>query len=99
MHLQSGVDIRTVAAWLGHKNVKTTMIYLKDARGRYPSQSKRRTAGNGILPLDQHRAAAGTIGGDGSLSQTGFEHAALIVPSVSSPGPEPSLLRSRAKLD
>jgi site-specific recombinase XerD len=32
MHLENGVGIRTVAAWLGHKNVKTAMIYLKDAR-------------------------------------------------------------------
>lgn len=45
MHLQSGVDIRTVAAWLGHKNVKTTMIYLKDARG----SDIRRKVNGGLL--------------------------------------------------
>src|SRR5258708_1755211 len=45
MHLQSGVDIRTVSAWLGHKNVKTTMIYLKDARG----SDIRRKVNGGLL--------------------------------------------------
>lgn len=33
MHLQSGVDIRTVSVWLGHKDIKTTMRYLASARG------------------------------------------------------------------
>jgi site-specific recombinase XerD len=33
MHLQSGVDIRTVAAWLGRENLKTTIIYLKMREG------------------------------------------------------------------
>ena len=38
-HLRSGVDIRTVQAWLGHRDIKSTMVYLigiqsKDAFAR-----------------------------------------------------------------
>jgi SAM-dependent methyltransferase len=43
--LHGSVHIRTVAAWLGHKNVKTTMIYLKDARG----SDIRRKVNGGLL--------------------------------------------------
>jgi integrase len=32
MHLRSGVDIMTVSNWLGHKDVKTTMVYLQALR-------------------------------------------------------------------
>ena len=32
MHLRSGVDILTVSNWLGHKDVKTTMVYLQALR-------------------------------------------------------------------
>ena len=31
-HLRSGVDILTVSNWLGHKDVKTTMVYLQALR-------------------------------------------------------------------
>jgi len=27
--LRHGVDIRTVKEWLGHKDIKTTMLYLR----------------------------------------------------------------------
>jgi len=33
-HLQSGVDLRTVQLWLGHKDLESTMRYLKPARGK-----------------------------------------------------------------
>jgi len=32
-HLQSGVDLRTVQLWMGHKDLESTMRYLKPARG------------------------------------------------------------------
>ena len=32
MHLGSGVDLRTVQAWLGHTNLESTIRYLKPAR-------------------------------------------------------------------
>ena len=32
MHLQAGVDLRTVQVWLGHKDLESTMRYLKSAR-------------------------------------------------------------------
>jgi len=31
-HLQDGIDIRTLQSWLGHKDIKTTMIYLKSLK-------------------------------------------------------------------
>ena len=34
MHLQAGVDIRTVQQWMGHKDIASTMRYLKPARGK-----------------------------------------------------------------
>ena len=34
MHLQAGVDIRTVQQWMGHKDLASTMRYLKPARGK-----------------------------------------------------------------
>jgi integrase/recombinase XerD len=34
MHLQAGVDLRTVQVWLGHKDLESTMRYLKSARGK-----------------------------------------------------------------
>jgi integrase/recombinase XerD len=33
-HLQAGVDLRTVQLWLGHKDLESTMRYLRPARGR-----------------------------------------------------------------
>jgi integrase/recombinase XerD len=33
-HLQAGVDLRTVQMWLGHKDIESTMRYLKPARGK-----------------------------------------------------------------
>jgi site-specific recombinase XerD len=33
-HLWSGVDLRTVQSWLGHKDLKSTMRYLKPNRGQ-----------------------------------------------------------------
>jgi integrase len=34
MHLQSGIDLRTVQDWLGHTDLASTMRYLKSARGK-----------------------------------------------------------------
>jgi integrase len=33
-HLRDGVDIRTVQAWLGHSDIKSTMVYLKGIRSK-----------------------------------------------------------------
>lgn len=34
MHLRDGIDLRTVQHWMGHNDLKSTMVYLKPARGR-----------------------------------------------------------------
>jgi integrase/recombinase XerD len=34
MHLRGGVDLRTVQHWMGHKDLASTMRYLKPARGK-----------------------------------------------------------------
>nr|WP_263419273.1 site-specific integrase [Terriglobus albidus] len=47
MHLRSGVDIITVSRWLGHKDVKTTMRYLKAAHG----EDVRKKVNAGLLAL------------------------------------------------
>ena len=33
-HLRHGVDIRTVQAWLGHRDIKSTMVYLKGIQSK-----------------------------------------------------------------
>jgi integrase/recombinase XerD len=33
-HLRDGVDIRTVQAWMGHLDIKSTMVYLKGIRSK-----------------------------------------------------------------
>lgn len=33
-HLRDGVDIRTVQSWLGHRDIKSTMVYLKGIRSK-----------------------------------------------------------------
>jgi site-specific recombinase XerD len=33
-HLRDGVDIRTVQAWLGHRDITSTMVYLKGIRSK-----------------------------------------------------------------
>jgi len=33
-HLRDGIDLRTVQHWMGHKDLKSTMVYLKPARGK-----------------------------------------------------------------
>ena len=33
-HLRNGVDIRTVQAWLGHRDIKSTMVYLKGIQSK-----------------------------------------------------------------
>jgi integrase len=52
MHLQAGVDLRTVQSWLGHKDLASTMRYLKPARGKEAHERFNRTfAGlGGTLP-------------------------------------------------
>jgi len=34
MHLRAGVDLTTVQAWMGHKDLASTMRYLKPARDK-----------------------------------------------------------------
>ncbi len=31
-HLQDGIDIRTLQGWMGHRDIASTMIYLKGVR-------------------------------------------------------------------
>lgn len=37
-HLRDGVDIRTVQAWMGHRDIKSTMVYLKGIRSKDAAQ-------------------------------------------------------------
>ena len=37
-HLRDGVDIRTVQSWLGHRDIKSTMVYLKGIRSKDAAQ-------------------------------------------------------------
>jgi integrase len=39
MHLQAGVDLRTVQAWCGHVDLESTLRYLKPARGAKVQQA------------------------------------------------------------
>ena len=34
MHLRAGVDLRTVQLWLGHRDLESTIRYLKPVRGK-----------------------------------------------------------------
>jgi integrase/recombinase XerD len=43
MHLQSGVDLCTVQHWMGHKDLASTMRYLKPARGKDVADKVNRT--------------------------------------------------------
>jgi len=45
-HLQAGVDLRTVQLWLGHKDLESTMRYLKPARGKGIRDTVNRTFGD-----------------------------------------------------
>jgi site-specific recombinase XerD len=31
-HLQDGIDIRTLQQWMGHRDIASTMVYLKGVR-------------------------------------------------------------------
>jgi integrase/recombinase XerD len=42
-HLQAGVDLRTVQQWIGHKDLASTMRYLKYARGKGVLEKVNRT--------------------------------------------------------
>lgn len=42
-HLQSGVDLRTVQTWLGHKDMESTMRYLTPAEGKIARQKVNET--------------------------------------------------------
>lgn len=33
-HLRHGVDIRTLQAWMGHRDIKSTMVYLKGVQSK-----------------------------------------------------------------
>jgi hypothetical protein len=37
-HLRDGVDIRTVQSWLGHRDIKSRMVYLKGIRSKDAAQ-------------------------------------------------------------
>ena len=37
-HLRDGVDIRTVQTWLGHRDIQSTMVYLKGIRSKDAAQ-------------------------------------------------------------
>jgi integrase/recombinase XerD len=45
-HLQAGVDLRTVQLWLGHKDLESTMRYLKPARGKGIREAVNQTFGD-----------------------------------------------------
>jgi integrase len=45
-HLQAGVDLRTVQMWLGHKDLESTMRYLKPARGKGVREKVNKTFGD-----------------------------------------------------
>ncbi len=50
MHLQAGVDLRTVQDWMGHKDLASTMRYLKPARGNSARQKVNHTFGR-VAPV------------------------------------------------
>lgn len=33
-HLRHGVDIRTLQGWMGHRDIKSTMVYLKGVQSK-----------------------------------------------------------------
>ena len=33
-HLRHGVDIRTLQSWMGHRDIKSTMVYLKGVQSK-----------------------------------------------------------------
>ncbi len=33
-HLRHGVDIRTLQAWMGHRDIKSTIVYLKGVQSK-----------------------------------------------------------------
>jgi len=33
-HLRDGIDIRTLQQWMGHRDIASTMVYLKNVRNR-----------------------------------------------------------------
>jgi len=33
-HLRHGVDIRTLQTWMGHRDIKSTMVYLKGVQSK-----------------------------------------------------------------
>jgi integrase len=45
-HLQSGVDLRTVQHWMGHKDMESILRYLKPARGQAVQQKVNATFGD-----------------------------------------------------
>jgi len=45
MHLRAGVDLRTVQLWLGHRDLESTMRYLKPVRGSVRSKVNATFAG------------------------------------------------------
>ena len=33
-HLRHGIDIRTLQSWMGHRDIKSTMVYLKGVQSK-----------------------------------------------------------------
>jgi site-specific recombinase XerD len=33
-HLRGGIDIRTLQSWMGHRDIKSTMVYLKGVQSK-----------------------------------------------------------------
>ena len=34
-HLQDGIDVRTLQQWMGHRDIASTMVYLKSVYPHY----------------------------------------------------------------
>jgi integrase len=51
-HLRDGVDIRTVQSWLGHRDIQSTVVYLKGVRPTAPMPVGREQSTLGFSDTD-----------------------------------------------